>query len=317
MRMLFLPNFASKRLELTLDQPELIQPIAHALSTELRLRILQRVQSRGMSVNELARALDVAPSTVALNVQVLESAGLIRCDAQPGARGKLKICDRRLDTIAIRLTSTEPEKGRERVYEMPVGGYSIAGGVRPTCGLAAPDRSLNMDDSPAAFFHPDRFQAGILWMRAGFVEYAFPPVGAAEELEFLEFSFEACSEAPCYRNDWPSDIRVSVNGVEIGTWRCPGDFGGRRGRNNPDWWSDSNTQYGRLVTWRITAHGAQLDGVPVSRASLDDLHLGERECVSLRIAVAEMDGGYGGMNLFGRAFGDYEQGIVMRCQMRA
>ena len=97
------------------------------------------------------------------------------------------------------------------------------------------------------------------------VEYAFPPVGSAENLESIEFSFEACSEAPCYRNDWPSDIYVCVNGVQIGVWHCPGDFGGRRGRNNPDWWSDSNSQFGRLVVWRVSAHGTQLDGQPVSR----------------------------------------------------
>ena len=116
-------------------------------------------------------------------------------------------------------------EAEQLVYEMPIGGFSFAGGVRPTCGMAAHDHSFNMDDSPAAFFHPHRFQAGILWMREGFVEYAFPPVGSAENLESIEFSFEACSEAPCYRNDWPRDIYVCVNGVQIGVWHCPGDFG--------------------------------------------------------------------------------------------
>ena len=177
--MIFLPNFSSKNLELTLDNIEQIQPIAHALSTTLRLKILQLIQGRGMSVNELARALDVPPSTVALNVQVLENAGLIRCDTQPGVRGKLKICDRRLDKIAIRLQSRHQAEAEQLVYEMPIGGFSFAGGVRPTCGMAAHDHSFNMDDSPAAFFHPHRFQAGILWMREGFVEYAFPSVGSA------------------------------------------------------------------------------------------------------------------------------------------
>lgn len=314
--MAYVPNFSSKNIELTLDELEQIQPIAHALSTTLRLNVLRLVQARGMSVNELARALDVPPSTMALNVQVLENAGLIRCDAQPGARGKLKICDKRRDTVTIRLTSEGREKGLERVYEMPVGGFSFAGGVRPTCGMAASDQSFNMDDSPEAFFHPQRFRAGILWMREGFVEYAFPPVGAPESLEFLEFSFEACSEAPCYRNDWPSDIYVCVNGVRIGVWRCPGDFGGRRGRNNPEWWSDSNTQFGRLTTWRVNAYGTQLEGLPVSRVSLGDLKLADSEYVSLRIGV-EKSGDYaGGLNLFGRSFGDYPQDILMRCRAR-
>ena len=45
--MIFLPNFSSKNLELTLDNIEQIQPIAHALSTTLRLKILQLIQGRG------------------------------------------------------------------------------------------------------------------------------------------------------------------------------------------------------------------------------------------------------------------------------
>ena len=44
---------------------------------------------------------------------------------------------------------------------MPVGCYSRAGGIQPTCGFAFYDRNFAMDDSPAAFFHPVHFQADI------------------------------------------------------------------------------------------------------------------------------------------------------------
>ena len=53
------------------------------------------------------------------------------------------------------------------------------------------------------------------------VEYNFPLVERTENVEFLEFSFEACAEAPGYRNEWPSDIGVSVNGVEVGVCDVP------------------------------------------------------------------------------------------------
>ena len=306
-------TFTGKNIELSLDDCAQIQPIAHALSTELRLKILCLIVNHGMSINEIARALEVPVSTVALNVQVLESAGLISCELQPGIRGTLKLCSRRLDSVSLQLWKKERHLIAWQEYDMPVGCYSRVGGIQPTCGFASYDCNFAMDDSPAAFFHPVHFQADILWMREGYVEYNFPAVERPENVEFLEFSFEACSEAPGYRNDWPSDINISVNGVEIGIWRCPGDFGGRRGRLNPEWWPETNTQYGMLTTWRISHYGSLLDNEPISRVTRNDLGLRKSDCTTLRIGVGKSSECAGGMNLFGNRFGDHAQSIRMRC----
>lgn len=307
------PNFTSKNITLRLDSYKQIQPVAHALSTELRLKILQLISHQGMSVNEIAQALDVPVSTAALNVQVLEQAGLITCNTQPGVRGTMKICDRRIDNIHIRLIPQEAKAACERMYDMPVGCYSTVGDIAPTCGLASWESSFDMDDDPSAFYHPLHFSADLIWLREGYVEYNFPAVDIEEaSIDFLEFSFEACAEAPCYRNDWPSDLYVQVNGVEIGIWHCPGDFGGRRGQMNPTWWHDTNTQYGHLKTWRINRRGTQLESAHISAVSLADLRLKEHDHTTLRIGVKKTDGHAGGMNLFGRRFGDYPQDIRMR-----
>ena len=306
-------NFTSKNVTLNIENLQAVQPVAHALSTQLRLQILLLLDHHGMSVNEIARALDVPVSTAALNVQVLEKAGLITCDTQPGVRGTVKICDRRIDSLVIHLTAGAQSQNRIHRYEMPVGGYSLAGDIRPTCGLAGRNGPFNMDDSPAAFYHPARFSADLLWAREGYVEYLFPAVNhALDEIEYLEFSFEACSEAPCYRNDWPSQIYVCVNGQEIGIWNCPGDFGGRRGLLNPDWWVDANTQYGQLKTWRINHRGSFLENQSVSGICLRDLALDKADHITLRIGTKKEKGVAGGFNLFGKGFGDYPQGIVMR-----
>ena len=311
------PNFTSKEVELDIDHYQGILPVAHALSTELRLQIIRLISNRGMSVNEIARELDVPLSTTALNVQVLEKAGLITCDTQPGVRGTLKLCDRRIDRLTLRLDRATESEQRLESFSMPVGGYSVAGDIRPTCGLATVEGSSHMDDSPAAFYHPIRFKAGLIWMREGFVEYRFPNGGlAASDMEYLEFSFEACSEAPCYRNEWPSNIGVSVNGHRLGAWECPGDFGGRRGLLNPDWWVDANSQYGRLVTWRVNQRCTTLENTFISSITLKELLLEEQDFVTLRIGVEKHGDAYGGMNLFGESFGDFPQGIVMRCMLR-
>ena len=40
----------------------------------------------------------------------------------------------------------------------------------------------------------------------------------------MEFSMELSSEVPGTSADWPSDITISVNGKDIGTWMSPGRF---------------------------------------------------------------------------------------------
>ncbi len=305
-------NFSGKDIALNLDSPETMRTVAHALSTDLRLQIMTLVVDQAKSVGEIARALNVPVSTAALNVQVLENAGLVATEAQPGIRGTLKLVSRSLDRVSLGLTRDDTRRNTVRVSELPVGAYSAAEGIQPTCGLAAHDECFNMDDMPSAFWMPFRLRADLVWMREGTLEYRFPRVENPERLTALELSFEACSEASGYREDWPSDIGVSVNGVEIGVWRSPGDLGGHRGRLNPDWWMDVCTQYGLLVTWRVDNYGTALENQRVSRVSLRDLKL-DGEWVAVRIGVKKISGHAGGMNLFGRGFGDHPQGVVLRC----
>lgn len=306
-------NFTGKHIELNLDDAEVMRKVAHALSTQLRLRIIAMVEDHALSIGEIARTLDEPVSTVALNVQVLESAGLVATENQPGQRGTLKLVSRAIDDVSFRLVFEDARRTALQISELPVGAYSIAEGIQPTCGLAAHDECFHMDDMPSAFWAPMRLKADLIWMREGAVEYRFPKVADPKRLTALELSFEACSEAPGYREDWPSDIAVSINDVEIGVWRSPGDLGGHRGRLNPDWWPDSCTQHGSLITWRVDAYGTALENHRLTRITLKELRLDASEYVSVRIAVKRIDGHAGGMNLFGRGFGDYPQGIVLRC----
>lgn len=290
-----------------------MRTVAHALSTELRLQILKIVVDQAKSVGEIARILDVPVSTVALNVQVMENAGLVATEAQPGVRGMLKLVSRRADEVRLRLMQSDAKGSAVVVHELPVGAYSAAEGIQPTCGLAANGECFHMDDMPEAFWMPFRLKADLVWLREGTLEYHFPGVSNPERLTQLELSFEACSEAPGYREDWPSDIAVSINGIEIGVWRSTGDLGGHRGRLNPDWWTDNCTQYGLLTTWRVDRYGTVLEDRRISRVSLADLKLADRPYVSVCIGVKRIDGHAGGMNLFGQGFGDHPQGIVLRC----
>jgi len=290
-----------------------IQPVAHALSSELRLEILHVLGNRSMNVNELAQALNVPLSTVSMNVTVLEKAGLVGGEIQAGVRGTMKLCSRLTDLMTVSLAAREKRPHYVDQMVMPIGCYSEAGGIKPTCGLADENGYIGIQDNPLAFYLPGHFGAQLIWMRQGYLEYRFPTMPLKNILlEAVEISFEACSEAINYRPEWPSDISLFVNGVRIGSWLSPGDFGGRRGLLNPDWWSDSSTQFGHLVTWHIDGEGSFIDHMKVSGVKLEQLDIQSGDHFTMRMGVEPDAQHVGGMNLFGRGFGDYRQDIIVR-----
>ena len=76
---------------------------------------------------------------------------------------------------------------------------------------------------------------------------------------------EICSEAPGYLEHWPSDITISINGHEVGTYCSPGDYGARRGNLTPLCWPNGRTQYGILKTFSVREHGGYIDGALVNQ----------------------------------------------------
>ncbi|MCC7210071.1 MAG: transcriptional regulator, partial [Anaerolineae bacterium] len=158
--------------------------------------------------------------------------------------------------------------------------------------------------------------AQLLWFRHGYVEYRFPNrMPGHVVLDSLQVSLELCSEAPNSNPDWPSNISMWLNGVEIGTWTCPGDFGGQRGVLTPIWWDEWNTQYGLLKMWRVNRDGSYIDGVRISDVTIDDLGILGHNYITLRIGVKN-EGIPGGVNVFGARFGNYPQDILMRLRFR-
>ena len=303
----------NRHISLSLGEIERLCPVAKALSSPMRARMLSLLGVRPMNVNELAEALSLPVSTAALNVRQLEEAGLISTEIQPGIRGAMKLCSRRIDSVSMRLTSEMPEGVSALTIQLPIGSYSSADGIQSECGMVSDHAWIGETNAPRSFYHPDRFSAQMLWFRSGELEYRFS-LGEIDpaQVSFIEFSMEMSSNAPMYREDFKSDIHVTVNGVTLGTWTSPGDYGGRRGRLNPSWWSDTSSQFGLLKTWRVDAEGSKLDGETLSNVNLADLNLNGQDYISLRVGVRADSEHVGGLNLFGDKFGDFAQGIVMR-----
>ncbi len=300
-----------KEIGVSFDDPERLRLVARALGSDVRLCILQALDERPLNIEELSKQLRIPMSTVSNNVVVLEEAGLVRTERQNGVRGVMKVCRRDCDRVSIDLTQQHRET--QSFYQhMPIGHY-VDCRVEPLCGLASAQNMIGDPDNMMSFYDPEHVNAQLLWFHKGYVEYRFSNLMLRQHrAKSLEISFEACSEAKDYCKDWPSDITVWINGTAIGTWRCPGDFGGRQGRNSPEWWPLSSTQYGLFKRWRVDDQGCTLDDALISGVTLDQLKLDEQPYISVRIGIADDAEHAGGINLFGEQFGDFNQPIMLR-----
>lgn len=299
-----------KELRLGLDQEEELLKLGKALASPARIGILRLLCRQSLNVNEIADLLGIPASSAAVHVRSLEEAGLLETELKPGIRGSRKVCTLKEKGISVSLTSAEKE--RVEVISMPIGNY-VDYHVEPTCGIAGPEGLIDEEDEPRCFYNPQRIRAQLLWFGRGYVEYRFPNASLQNNrLRRMELSAELCSETANYDMDCPSDVTLWVNGLEAGTWSCPSDFGGRRGKYSPGWWPVTKTQYGCLKTWSLREDGTYLDGELSSPVRLSDYRLAELPYISVRLGISDTAAHVGGVNIFGETFGDYPQNILLK-----
>lgn len=289
-----------------------------AFASEARVKVLKLLHTQGsMNVNDVAKALDLPQSTISSNIQILEDAGLIRTESQRARKGNQKICHTSFDQVLVMFKDdTESLNSNTIEVAMPLGLYTRCE-ISAPCGLCSSDGIIGLLDVPNTFLDPNRMHAGLIWFTRGFLDYQFPnnALLANRNVESIEFSMELSSEVPGTAADWPSDITVSVNGIDIGTWTSPGDFGDKRGVYTPVWWKLKGSQYGKLKSWRVTEDGSYVDGVKISPISLKELDLDKHHSIRLRIGVKDDAKHRGGINIFGQGFGNYDQDIVLRLNL--
>lgn len=292
--------------------------VLRGLASPVRLRILKLLNRQGpKNINQIAEALGLPQSTIVTNVQVLEEAELISTSLGKAAKGQQKVCAARYSEIVVNLDPEDPSRERNIVeVEMPLGLYTSSN-VSAPCGLCSTERILGVLDVPELFLDPRRVQAALIWFGRGYVEYKFPNNAKVlnQAITALEFEMEMSSEVPGTNADWPSDISLWVNGRKVGTWTCPGDYGDRRGTYTPPWWKLEGSQYGILTTWRVTAEGTFLGDRKLSEVATTDLDLDRHHSIRLRIGIDENEGRPGGVNIFGRGFGNHNQDIKMRLHL--
>lgn len=298
--------------------PEEDQEVLRAFASPARVQVLKLLRKGPLNVNQIAAVTGLPQSSVSASVQILEEAGLIRSETQRARKGSQKVCHTLFDEVLVTFKD-EPQPTDSDAIEtsMPLGLYTSCHVTAP-CGLCSTQGIVGLLDVPGTFLDPGRMGAALIWFTRGYVEYQFPNNAKllGGEVAALEVSMELSSEVPGTSADWPSDITISVNRVEIGTWTSPGDFGDKRGVFTPDWWKLKGSQYGKLKTFRVTPEGSFVDGVKMSPVTIKDLNLSDHRSIRLTVAVREDARHPGGLNIFGRGFGNYDQDIVLRLAAR-
>ena len=287
--------------------------VAKALASSPRLRILEYLVNKVASLSEIARDLDMPLATASMHLGGLENAGLLSSQTAPGKRGQQRIYMRLYDTVVFRLPEArQPVDADHFEIHMPVGAF-VHHQVVPPCGLAGEDSVIGALDDPVLFYDPGRFAAQLVWLSHGHLEYRFPNrTQGREHPKSLQLSLEICSEAAPSALDWKSDIFVEINNVRLGDWTSPSDFSDRRGNLTPTWWPDWNSQYGQLVLWRVDEDGSSVNGRRVSAANIVDLNLPKRPFIAVRIGIDDEAANKGGLNVFGRQFGNHPQDIALQ-----
>ena len=286
-------------------------PLYEALASEIRWKIMSLVADTEMNVKDIADRVELSPSIVTMHIRKLEQAGLIGSRRVRLHGGTHKMCFLKPNTVEIELPSSS-QTAKIREQRISVGHYT-AFEVHPTCGLGTREKEIGVWDDPRYFLDPERVHAAILWFGWGYVEYKMPNYLPADQTaNAIEISMEIASEAPGLRDHWLSDIEFNFNGISIGTWTSPADFGrAARGKLTPEWWHRNVNQYGLLKTIRIDASGTYIDDEMISEVTLADIKLRE-PFWTLRFAVDEKAVNVGGLTLYGSGFGNHDQDIVIR-----
>ncbi|MBR2527806.1 MAG: helix-turn-helix domain-containing protein [Blautia sp.] len=287
-----------------------------ALGSPVRLQIMKHLIENGrMSMNDLARALDLSAGAITPHVKKLEACDLLRINTDEKAHGNVKLCEPHLEKILI-VFSNSGTRENEFHSHIRVGRYSSCQ-VFPTCGLSTASSIIGEVDDPRFFTHHKRFHADILWFSKGFVEYMVPCViPRSARVEQFSMSVELSSEAPGSNPNWPSDIYFYLNGTFVGFWTSPGDFADVPGLFTPDWWYSSWNQYGLLKTLTIGRRGTFMDDERISDVTIDQIDIRADFPMYLKMEVPDQARHVGGLTVFGRGFGNYNQDIEFRIRYK-
>lgn len=294
----------------TLDNDEKLEKVGNAIANPIRRRILRFIHGKSYSLLELANEMNMPVSTTSFHVKILREAGLIKMIPSPSKKGNEKNISFDCESVHIFFSGGTNVDRYNKVIDIPLGSF-IEHDITPPCGICTREAMIPPLDDIRVFNHPNRLNAQLISFYKGYITYPIPIENEEEAtITSITISLEICSECPNYNNTWKSNITFYLDDIELATYLSLGDYGGRRGLLTPSFWGNNSTQYGMLVNLKVDESGTYLDGVRVGETTIKDLNLAGKYLTKLKIAVKDDAKYVGGINIFGRYFGDYKQNIV-------
>lgn len=296
-------------IELNAENKDRLCFVAKVLSSPIRIDIIGLLYRQPMCVQDVAKQLNLPQSSAALHISLLEDAGIVKAWREVHNGKPYKMCkvEKYLVNIILRVPLLEVDSVSS--ISVPIGSYWDCYAKSP-CGLISEKRFIGGEDDLKSFYLPERMEAQLIWMKYGFLEYRVAnPLPSMKRCKRLNISMEICSEAPGYDEDYPSDITISINGVEVAVYLSLGDYGRRRGILTPDFFANGLTQYGKLVEVSVSDEGVFLNGEKNSSVTLRNLQIDRNPYVTFRIECKKDAVNCGGFNLFGAHAGDFNQDI--------
>lgn len=309
------------------DKEKELADVCSALSVKNRREIIKLINQSPLTINEIAWKLNIPVSTASFHTKILVKAGLLMVSSTEKKVTNQKTISLGNYFYTMNLGDTrvkakiEPQKHTNTI-NIPIGSYADFY-VESPCGINTPQGILLISDTPAVFSSPERFNAGSIWLKRGYLKYDIPLLDFSgskttairyddkSKIISLSFTLELCAETINYDHNCKSLLTVSVNENPACKIKLNGDFGERRGKLNPTWLQDNLTQYGLLYNVDIRLDGTYLNEKKVSELSIKDLDLTKKDILTFKLEVTPDTKRKGGINLFGKTFGDYPQDIVL------
>lgn len=296
------------------DDLPLIAKLCEALGNETRLKIIKLLQKSPFirSVPQLVKELSIPKTTLMHHLTKLEEVNILSIFYKSSRHATVRYIGRDLRSLHVTLYCNEEEQTMQtfsEVQSLGVGQFTDFSGIALSFATKKELFRLITD----CCFIPQRFDAGLVYANFGKITYYFNNNTAKQyRITELNLSLEICSEAPYFDNEQKSDITFWINRQEIATYRSEGDYGDRRGKLNPEWWPNINSQYGKLLVLTIREECVLLNGeLATSKVRLSDLALQNGNKIVVTLGNKDTAEYPNGFNLFGKDFGDFAQDICL------
>lgn len=296
------------------DDEETISKVFDGLSHPIRVKIIKTLCGYPYvhEFNLLQSKIKVPKTTLIYHLNKLEEAGVIALLYKNTETRSKKLVSKIINSINLEMRKVlvEPKpKSMSNIQEIPVGAYDTYEG--DNLDFVYDHELINQIYNN--FYDPRHYAAKLIYTKQGIISYKFSNAFAVRNgVDKLNISLEICSEAPYFDNDYKSDITFWLNDVELCTITLKGDYGDRRGKLNPEWWTNLFTQYGELVNISVDKNGVFVKEKLVNKnITIDDLKMTDNIFAKLTLGNKRFALNQGGFNIFGSEFGDYPQEIII------